>query len=173
MPSAMITLRLGNLDDLLDLADIEISAASLYPAGKVPEPHESLPYEVMRKAVRSKLLFCAEKMQTNNKNTLVGFAACHLYQNYLHLDELSVLPSVGRQGIGGHLVAQVIETSQALQCKGTTLTTFSDLPWNAPFYKKHGFNELSYSKSPVEVQAMLDEERSIGLVNRISMLKKN
>jgi ribosomal protein S18 acetylase RimI-like enzyme len=169
----MLAIRLGTLDDLVPLADIEISAASLFPRGKIPHPHESLPYEVMREAVKNQLLFCAELQVNSGGKTLVAFAACHLYEHYLHLDEISVLPDYGKQGIGSLLVKHLIKESAQRKCQGITLSTFSDIPWNAPFYKKLGFTELAYSETPKHVQAMLDEEKSIGLKNRVAMFKKN
>jgi len=169
----MLTLRLGTLDDLVALADIEISAASLFPRGKIPHPHESLPYDVMREAIKNQLLFCAELKSPAEKKILVGFAACHLYEQNLHLDEISVDPDFARQGIGSLLVKHIIKESERRKCQGITLSTFSDIPWNAPFYKKFGFAELAYSETPKHVQAMLDEEKSIGLKNRIGMLKIN
>jgi len=169
----MYKIRLGTLDDLVALSDIEISAASLFPPGKIPSPHESLPYDVMKEAVRQQLLFCSEFLSTKQTKILVGFAACHLYSRYLHLDEISVLPNAGKQGIGTSLMKHVLECSKKRGCKGTTLTTFSDIAWKAPFYKKLGFNELKFSDTPSHVQAMLEEESSIGLVNRVAMLSTN
>lgn len=168
-----LSIRLGTRDDLPTLADIEISAARLYPPGKIPEPHDSLPYPVLCAAINNQLLLCAEVHTAKQKKIVVGFAACHVYKNFLHLDEISVLPKFGQQGIGSRLVQAVISVSQSKQCQGTTLTTFSDLAWNAPFYKKLGFSELAFSASPVEVQAMLNEEQALGLVNRIAMLRTN
>lgn len=161
----MPLIRFASLKDIDLLAHIEVSAASRYPPARIPQPHDSLPEAMLLEALKNKLLFCAEANQQ-----VVGFAACHRYKHNLHLDEISVLPEYGQQGIGTQLVNQVLETAISNGLKACTLTTFADLPWNAPFYQKLGFQIIEGKDIPRHVAAMLREEKSIGLSQRVAML---
>ncbi len=162
-------IELARQEQLAELADIELAAAELFPEGHIPEDQKghSFPLKELRKAFDQELLFCA-----NANSHTVGFASCHQYKHYLHLDEISVDPQYGRQGIGRALVEKVIEASKLKQLKGITLCTFSDIPWNAPFYQSMGFEILEEQDTPRHVQAMLREEKSIGLNNRVAMRLK-
>ncbi len=162
----MSCIRLADFDDLALLATIESKAAQLYPAERIPQPKETLPEKVLLDALKEGLLFCADY-----QNELAGFASCHLYGKYLHLDEISVHPDFGRQGLGSALVKRVLEETSNRKLKGCTLTTFADLSWNAPFYEKLGFRVMEKENIPRHVAAMLRDEKSIGLKNRVAMLK--
>ena len=155
----MADIRLAHINDLDYLADVEKAAASIYPKGHIPADQEgqTFPSNELHKALNNELLFCAEV-----ENKIVGFAACHPYKKCLHLDEISVRPNYGQQGIGSALVKEVIKKSLTLSLKGISLTTFSDIPWNAPFYEKLGFEILEENNIPRHVQTMLNEERRIG-----------
>lgn len=163
----MLSIRLASFDDLTLLPPIEKQAATLYPIGRIPHPKETLPEKVLLDALKEELLFCAE-----DHGKLAGFASCHLYGNYLHLDEISVHPDSGRKGLGRALVERVIKETQKRKLKGCTLTTFEDLSWNAPFYKKSGFCIMEKENIPRHVAAMLRDEKSIGLKNRVAMIYK-
>lgn len=161
----MPLIRFASFHDIDQLAHIEVSAASRYPPARIPHPHESLPETMLLEALKNNLLFCAEEAEQ-----VVGFAACHRYKQNLHLDEISVLPEYGQQGIGSLLVKQVLETAKHNDLKACTLTTFEDIPWNAPFYQKLGFRIIRDKDIPRHVAAMLREEKSVGLRQRVAML---
>jgi len=91
---------------------------------------------------------------------------------FVHLQQLSVLPDHGKKGIGSLLLEKVIEEASLKKYPGITLTTFSDVYWNAPFYKKWGFVEVNdYADCP-ELQRIHESEKSIGLANRVGMIRK-
>ncbi len=52
-----------------------------------------------------------------------------------------------------------------------TLTTFSHLPWNGPFYAKHGFAAVQTLGQFPHLRAAVRRERERGLENRIAMVK--
>jgi Acetyltransferase (GNAT) domain len=68
----------------------------------------------------------------------VGFAAVVELDGHPHLEQISVRPERGRQGTGSLLLRQVMRRSGP----GLTLITFRDVPWNGPWYARHGFAEL-------------------------------
>jgi GNAT superfamily N-acetyltransferase len=72
----------------------------------------------------------------------VGFACVDLVDGAAHLWQLSVVPSAGRRGLGTSLVEAVCAWAGAQGLPAVTLTTFRDVPWNGPFYRRLGFREL-------------------------------
>ena len=52
-----------------------------------------------------------------------------------------------------------------------TLTTFADVPWNAPFYRRMGFVELAAADNPRLADELAAEaERGMPAVARIAMV---
>jgi ketosteroid isomerase-like protein/GNAT superfamily N-acetyltransferase len=80
---------------------------------------------------------------------LVGFALADLLDGHLHLDEIDVRPAHGRRGVGSALVGAVATAARRMETPAITLTTFRDVPWNAPFYARLGFRVLDPNKQLV------------------------
>jgi GNAT superfamily N-acetyltransferase len=73
----------------------------------------------------------------------VGFAHVLEVEGDAHLELLAVRRDHGRQGIGTALVAAAKAEARARGHRRLTLSTYRDVPWNAPFYTRLGFTELS------------------------------
>jgi 8-oxo-dGTP pyrophosphatase MutT (NUDIX family)/ribosomal protein S18 acetylase RimI-like enzyme len=81
-----------------------------------------------------------------------------------HLDQLSVHPSAGRRGIGRMLLHAAMGVAMDRGATDLTLTTFADVPWNAPWYRREGFvivDETELRGHPVRRQRAA--ERDVGL----------
>ncbi|HET6966393.1 MAG TPA: GNAT family N-acetyltransferase [Acidimicrobiales bacterium] len=72
----------------------------------------------------------------------VGFAEVDVVDGTAHLAQLSVLPEHGRQGIGRALVEAACDWARGAGHDAITLTTFADIPFNAPWYRRLGFEEM-------------------------------
>lgn len=92
---------------------------------------------------------------------VVGFAVAAVVDGEGHLDEVAVAPSHGRRGVGRALVDHVVAWTAAKGLGSVTLTTFRDVPWNAPYYERLGFTVVD-SLSPA-LQALVDEQATWGL----------
>ena len=93
----------------------------------------------------------------------VGFAYADVVDGALHLEELDVVPRWGRRGIGAALVAAVIAAARREGLAAVTLTTFRDVPWNAPFYARLGFRVLPPAALSPGLVALLAAEDARGL----------
>src|SRR5271165_3964159 len=69
----------------------------------------------------------------------VGFASVEIVDGLAHLWQLSVRPSHGRRGVGTALVEAVCQWAGSQGYEAVTLTTYRDVPWNGPFYRRLGF----------------------------------
>ncbi|HEU4532531.1 MAG TPA: GNAT family N-acetyltransferase [Polyangiaceae bacterium] len=92
----------------------------------------------------------------------VAFAFADELDGRLHLHQLAVHPSQGRRGLGSALLAAVVERARGAG-GAVTLTTFRDVPWNAPWYARHGFREMEPSRWGPRLAAQVETERLAGL----------
>lgn len=61
---------------------------------------------------------------------------------HLHLEQLSVLPEAARHGLGTMLLLAALGVALERGHDEITLMTYADVPWNRPWYARHGFREL-------------------------------
>lgn len=94
----------------------------------------------------------------------IGFAHVVDLDAHAHLAQISVHPDHGRRGVGTALLEAAAERATLKGHGSLTLTTYADLPWNAPFYARHGFVEFA-PDDPLTArqQAISDEEERLGL----------
>ena len=71
-----------------------------------------------------------------------GFVMASRRGNGLYIDQISVDPAYGRRGIGRALMQGIENLALQNDLREMTLSTFRDLPWNAPFYAGLGFRPL-------------------------------
>lgn len=59
-----------------------------------------------------------------------------------HIEQVSVHPRAARRGTGRALIDHVATTAESAGLTALTLTTFTHVPWNAPYYARLGFRPL-------------------------------
>lgn len=167
----MIQVQLAQEDHLPLLRGIELDAATICPLEDLPEHlgSETVPLDILRTAHEQGLLLVAIEAG----DTPVGFAACAIIGSYLHLLEIDVASLLQRKGIGSLLLSTVIDIATERGLEWVSLTTFSHLPWNAPWYEKKGFTRIISAELPAFLAEILKEEAARGLNpdNRVAMRK--
>ena len=105
---------------------------------------------------------------------IVGFLAAQPFGRELHLWEMDVLPSFQGQGIGSILLRACLIDAANAGFRAVTLTTFRDLPWNAPFYARIGFVELDDPAAHPRLAAEIASEIEAGLPagRRLAMIHR-
>lgn len=91
----------------------------------------------------------------------VGFILAETHVSSLFIVELSVHLDWQGKGIGRRLIACVADQARKRGLASLTLTTFRDVPWNAPFYARLGF-EMITTLTP-ELREKREEETAQGL----------
>jgi GrpB-like predicted nucleotidyltransferase (UPF0157 family) len=94
---------------------------------------------------------------------VVGFAHVLLVAGEPHLEEIDVLRSHGRRGIGRLLVFTVKRWAEDAGYAGVTLSTFRDVPWNEPFYARCGFRPVPAAELSTELRKIVAKEPANGL----------
>jgi GNAT superfamily N-acetyltransferase len=154
-------------EHLAALPRIERTAAEIFPEGMIPDEVKDyvLTLEDFEKALAKNQLWIAVTLDNNP----VGFAMVLAKDKSAMLAELDVDPEHQRKGLGRNLVQTVINWAREKGYDHLTLTTFSNVPWNAPFYEKMGFRRLQRAELSVDLIAALAKEAELGLNNRIAM----
>ena len=158
---ASYTIGPATSEDLAKLSAIELEAASLFAGWEVAEAalSDSTSGNEFREAMTDGLLWVARSADAEP----VGFALVDLVEGRPHLEEIDVHPSHGRRGIGRALVEAVCAWAGASGYASITLTTFRDVPWNAPFYARAGFRILEAGELPAELADLVEDEADRGL----------
>lgn len=94
---------------------------------------------------------------------LEGLALCEDAGDYVHLEELDVLPAAAGRGVGSDLVEEVCRQARRRGKAGVTLSTFRGIPWNAPFYRRRGFLEVRPEELSSDHVRIAEAERARGL----------
>jgi GNAT superfamily N-acetyltransferase len=93
---------------------------------------------------------------------VVGFLAASVAGGALHIDEVDV--SLGHQGhgLGRQLLTAALAHARGQGLREVTLTTFRDIPWNAPFYRSLGFVEVAWDRD-ARLASLRAKEEAMGL----------
>lgn len=165
---SMPSVRPARRQEISQLAAIERAADTLFPPGRIPPGETTYPLEALENVVRTGQVLVAESQAPETK--LVGFSVAKAAGDAFHLELIAVHPDFGRRGIGTRLLTQVRAEALLRGAHGITLTTFSDIEWNAPYYARFGFRRLDEKDIDPRLQAILDAETRAGMTNRIAML---
>ena len=97
----------------------------------------SIPSELLQRAISRGLVWVARDAAA----VPVGFVwlDTDVGNDGIGIAELDVLPEHGRRGIGAALLEHACEWARAAGYRRVDLGTLADVPWNAPFYARHGF----------------------------------
>ncbi|HKO91374.1 MAG TPA: GNAT family N-acetyltransferase [Polyangiaceae bacterium] len=89
----------------------------------------------------------------------VGFAALDVVDGEPYLDQLAVAVASMRRGIGGRLLASSAEWARSTGGSALWLTTYDHLPFNRPYYERHGYVVVPESACGPGIVHHLDEQR--------------
>ena len=92
-----------------------------------------------------------------------GYLVADRIDDACHIEQVSVHPAHSRRGIGASLVDTAAGWARANGLGALTLTTFADVPWNAPYYSRLGFVALPESALTPALRAKVLAEAGHGL----------
>ena len=90
-----------------------------------------------------------------------------------HIEQVSVALSHARRGVGASLIDHLARVAHGEQRSALSLTTFRDVPWNAPYYERLGFVILAPGAwGPEMAELVAREEGSVpGCDPRVAMIR--
>lgn len=95
-------------------------------------------------------------------NRPVGFALMKFPGGTAWLDQLSVLDRWQGRGFGAALIDRTAAAARAQGFDTLYLSTYRDVPWNAPFYVRRGFEEVPRTNWPRAFRIQFLAENSHG-----------
>lgn len=154
-------IRVATADDLPVLQEIERAAGKPFAeigmtlvADDEPPALELL--DAYREAGRCWVWF-------DDTDRPVGYLVADIVDDGVHLEQASVHPDHARRGIGGKLFEHAAVWARDAGYERLTLTTFRDVPWNAPYYTRLGFRIVPDRDLSPELARLRAEEDARGL----------
>jgi GNAT superfamily N-acetyltransferase len=151
-------IRPARTDDLPALQHIERRAGERFRDAGMPEIADDEPYDAEELAAAAALL-----VATDPADAPLGYAMVTIVDDHAHLEQLSVLPEHGGQGIGTMLLDAVVAWARARGDDEVTLTTFREVPFNAPLYARRGFAIVEPAAWTDGLSALVASEAAHGL----------
>ncbi|WP_069169518.1 GNAT family N-acetyltransferase [Streptomyces griseus] len=105
----------------------------------------------------------------------VGYLIADRIDSAAHIEQVSVHPTASRQGVGRGLIDHLADRAGQQGLRALTLTTFAEVPWNAPYYTRLGFRTLAEDEIGAGLRAVRAQEARSGLDRwpRVCMRREN
>jgi GNAT superfamily N-acetyltransferase len=126
-------------------ADIGLPAIASDPAASIPE------LEAYRAAGDA-------LVAVDESDRPVAYLLTHLLDGCAHIEQVSVASAHARRGIGAALIDHLAMSAGARKIPALTLTAFRDVPWNAPYYARLGFEVLEPADQGPELRRLIEHE---------------
>jgi len=132
--------------------------------------HDATPAAALRDAATDGALFVAV---TAAEDAPVGFLLCSEIDGNLYVQELAVHPDHAGHRLAMPLLAAAEDLARSLGLPALTLTTFRNVPWNAPYYERLGFTVMPLDAIGPSLRIVIARQKAAGLdvANRVAMMR--
>ena len=134
-----LRLRVARPSEIEQVREIERASAGRFVGTARAELADDEPTDaatLAQRIVSGGLLVAEEGGQA------VAFVMFREVESCGYIEQIDVLPSHERRGIGARLIEAVAEVARARGWPALTLSTFKDVPFNAPYYRRLGFADV-------------------------------
>jgi ribosomal protein S18 acetylase RimI-like enzyme len=162
-------IRRARRDELEALRTIEREAGRAFASVGMPEIASADPPSIaeLESFVASRGAWVA----VDESDQPVGYLLSHEVDGCAHIEQVSVAPDHARRGLGAALIDRLAADAAGQGRPALTLTTFRDVPWNAPYYARLGFLTVEPAEHGPELRELVEREKNRipGAAPRISM----
>lgn len=143
-------IRAGSAADAATCREIERSTSAQFRDSVHPEVDdmETRPASAFHGPAAAGALLVAER-----EGAVIGFALMIHEGDVAHIEELDVAREFQGQGVGSMLLDAATSWGRERGARRLTLTTFRHVPWNEPYYRRRGFEELPPDDPPPVVRS--------------------
>ena len=93
----------------------------------------------------------------------VAYLLAEVVDGNAHLEQVSVHADQARRGLGRALLDHMIDWARARRLPAITLTTYTEVPWNGPYYERCGFRYLTDAELTPGLRKIRAAEAAHGL----------
>ncbi|WP_129658769.1 GNAT family N-acetyltransferase [Rothia uropygialis] len=158
--------------DIPRIIAIEVDAGQAFRSVGMPEVADHRPEAgELREAIYVHHLWVAEV-----DGQVVGYVAADLVDANAHVAQVSVDPVHAGHRYGRQMIEFVESWGRDRGCSGTTLTTFTTVPWNLPYYARLGYQVLAGANMGPELLRISRFEAGLPGIDgsqRCAMIKAN
>lgn len=157
----MATIRPATLKDLVRIQAIEVAAGEAfcgYDMAEIAE-HDPPSIEMLAGHVESGTIWVA----VDGNDAPVAYLVADVFGDLVHIEQVTVHPEAARGGIGRSLIDHLEVWARNRGLRAITLTTFRDIPWNAPYYARLGFEMMADVDLPIALREIVALESALGL----------
>ncbi len=153
-------IRPADQDDLHRLQEIEVSAGQAFRGLGMAEVADDDPpsREVLEEYVRAGRAWVAER-----DGEVAAYLLAEVVDGAAHVEQVSVHDDHAGHGLGRALVEHLAGWARVQGLTALSLTTFAEVPWNAPLYARAGFVVVPDDELPQGLRAVRDAEAARGL----------
>ncbi|MBA6118115.1 GNAT family N-acetyltransferase [Pseudomonas sp. NC26] len=163
-----MVIRTTRPGDIAHLAGVERSAAQAF--ARVADLAWLADGDVLDSAAhRGFMLAECSWVAEDAQGQVLGFLCASMEVHALHVHELSVRLEAQGQGVGRRLLDHAAYVARRRGFEQLTLTTFAEVPWNAPFYARYGFERIEEEHLSPRLRSILASEAAHGLAGRCAM----
>lgn len=102
-------------------------------------------------------------VRTDKAGRPVAYLLADLVDGCAHLEQVSVHPDAAGHGHGRVLVEHLLMWARERDLPAVTLTTYRDVPWNGPYYRRLGFHPVAPDELTPGLRAIRRDEAERGL----------
>lgn len=100
---------------------------------------------------------------TDDADRPVAYLLVDVVDANAYVEQVSVHPGHARQGLGKALLDTAASWARQRGLAALTLTTYSDVPWNAPYYQRLGFQVIPEAQLTEGLRRIREHEQTRGL----------
>jgi ribosomal protein S18 acetylase RimI-like enzyme len=164
-------IRPARVDDISVIIAIEIASGDLFRAIGMDSVADDPPStrDELHEYIDEQLAVVA----TDESDFPIGYILFDVWPEFLFISQVTVDPRHARNGIGARLLDEGDRIAAERGRPGLALTTFRDVPWNAPYYQRLGFRIVDESDWSSTMVARMGAEawRGLDVASRVVMLR--
>ncbi len=162
-------IRLAHADDLVIMQQIERAAGETFRSLGMDAIADDQPFSVEK--LNSYATTGRAWVYVDGLDYPLAYLLADVVDGDAHVEQVSVHPDQAHQGLGRELLDAARIWARGHGMHRQTLSTFRDVPWNAPYYRRLGFGVLDAGSWGPELARLMNDEADLGLTHwaRVAM----
>lgn len=153
-----VRIRAATRRDIEAMQHIERAAGAAFAAVGMPEIAADEPFTAAELTV---FIDRGHAWVAEDRGRVVAYLVATILDGHAHVEQVSVHPEAARRRLGRDLLDHLAAWARERSMAALTLTTFREVPWNAPYYERLGFTELAADACGPALRATVASERRL------------